>query len=91
MPNFKKDRSRFQMKGWSAFTKQTDPEKKLQPSEHKDTEITSGNKVESITDINDRIQFIEEDIFNQDGKMTPTQRTDLATLEQKLRELKTKK
>tara|TARA_B100000965_G_C19296386_1_gene628211 strand:+ start:265 stop:534 length:270 start_codon:yes stop_codon:yes gene_type:complete len=28
MPEFKKDRSKFTMSGWSAFTKKTDPPKK---------------------------------------------------------------
>ena len=64
--------------------------KKLLKSEHKDTEITGGNKNEEIVDIKDRIQFIEEDISNQDGKINPTQRADLATLDQKLRKLKNK-
>lgn len=81
----------FKMRGFSAFTKKTDPEKQLLKSEHKDTEITGGNLNEKIADIEDRISFIEEDIFNQDGKMTPTQRADLSKLEQKLRELKKKK
>ena len=60
----------------------------LLPSEHKDTKITGGNKSEKIIDLEDRIGFIEEDISNADGKMTPTQRADLAKLEQKLRKLK---
>ena len=64
--------------------------KKLLKSEHKDTQITGGNKNEEIVDIKDRIEFIEEDISNQDGKINPTQRADLATLDQKLRKLKNK-
>ena len=81
----------FKMRGFSPFTKKTDPEKQLLKSEHKDTEITGGNLNEKIADIKDRIQFIEEDITNNDGKMTPTQRTDLATLKQKLRRLEKKR
>ncbi len=81
----------FKMRGFSAFTKKTDPEKQLLESEHKDTEITGGNLQAKINDIEDRISFIEEDISNQDGKMTSTQRTNLATLDQKLRELKKRK
>ena len=81
----------FKMRGFSAFTKKTDPEKQLLESEHKDTEITGGSLREKIADIQDRISFIEEDISNQDGKMTPTQRTNLATLDQKLRKLKKRK
>tara|TARA_Y100001973_G_C5116454_1_gene290416 strand:+ start:697 stop:948 length:252 start_codon:yes stop_codon:yes gene_type:complete len=81
----------FKMRGFSAFTKKTDPEKQLLKSEHKDTEITGGGLNEKIADIEDRISFIEEDIFNKGGKMTPTQRTDLATLKQKLRRLKKKR
>ena len=71
-------------KGGFPFKKDKD----LLPSEHKDTEITGGSKLEEKIDIEDRISFIEEDIFNQDGKMTPTQRADLAKLDQKLRALK---
>tara|TARA_R110001583_G_scaffold57672_4_gene172496 strand:- start:7959 stop:8222 length:264 start_codon:yes stop_codon:yes gene_type:complete len=71
-----------------AQTKTYTKSKKLLKSEHKDTEITGGNKNEEIVDIKDRIQFIEEDISNQDGKINPTQRADLATLDQKLRKLK---
>ena len=77
------------MAGFSPFTKKSeDKTKELLKSEHEDTVITGGNKSEEKADIEDRIQFIEEDILNQDGKMTPTQRADLATLDQKLRKLK---
>jgi len=79
----------FKMTGFSPFTKKSkDETKELLKSEHEDTEITGGSKLEEEEDIKDRIQFIEEDITNNDGKMTPTQRADLATLDQKLRKLK---
>ena len=79
----------FKMKGFSPFSKNGDTDKLLK-SEHKDTEITGGNLREKIIDIEDRISFIEEDVFNNDGKTTPQQRADLATLNKKLRELKKK-
>jgi len=41
-----------------------------------------------IADIQDKIGFIEEDITNNNGKMTPTQRVDLANLKQKLRAIR---
>ena len=81
----------FKMRGFSPFTKNGDDTDKLLKSEHKGTVITGGNLREEITDIEDRISFIEEDIFNQDGKTTPQQRTDLAKLDQKLRALKKKR
>ena len=67
--------------------------KQVAPSYKKDkdgktVEITGGNKNEKISDLQDRIGFIEEDIFNADGKMTPTQRADLANLKQKLRAIR---
>ena len=88
----------FKMAGYSPFTKKPEPAlykkdetKELLESEHKDTKITGGSKLEEQNDIEQRMEFIEEDIFNQDGKMTPTQRADLATLDQKLRKLKNEK
>ena len=52
----------FKMKGWSPFTQKKDHPKKESPPEHKDLEVTRGNVNEGIADINDRIQFIQDDI-----------------------------
>ena len=89
----------FKMKGFpmmatSALKRHDNPptdHPPLQPSEHKDTEITRGKGYEDINDIESRIEFIQEDITNQDGKATKQQKKDLATLKAKLKELKAKK
>ena len=59
----------------------------LLPSEHKDTEITGGSNEEEIIDIKDRIEFIKEDIFNQDGEATNEQKYDIYLLNQELKKL----
>ena len=64
---------------------------KLLPSENPDTEITGGNIIEQINDLEDRIEFIKEDIFQQDGKATEQQKKDIATLQAMLKKLKAKK
>ena len=64
---------------------------KLLPSENPDTEITGGNIIEQINDLEDRIEFIKEDIFNQDGKATEQQKKDIATLQARLKKLRAKK
>ena len=59
---------------------------KLQPSENKDTALTGGkgqSLSEKIADYEDRIEFIQEDIFNTD-KTTPQQKNDLAKLKKEL-------
>ena len=85
----------FKMKGFSPFKQKTDTEDKTKTrleSEHEDTWINPSDDVnDRIDDIQERISFIETDIENNDGKTTPTQRVDLSTLDQKLRELKKKK
>tara|TARA_R110002167_G_scaffold362134_1_gene581055 strand:+ start:530 stop:928 length:399 start_codon:yes stop_codon:yes gene_type:complete len=63
---------------------------KLQPSENKDTSLTGGKGQpvsEKIADYEDRIEFINEDIYNQD-EATPQQEKDLAKLKQELTILK---
>ena len=64
---------------------------KLLPSENPDTEITGGNIIERINDLEDRIEFIKEDIFQQDGKATEQQKKDIATLQAMLKKLRAKK
>ena len=71
--------------------KQTEEQVQLQPSEHKDTEITGGSNTEVIIDLEDRISFIKEDISNQEGGATPKQNKDLATLKARLAKEKAKK
>ena len=54
----------FKMTGFSAFTRKTgnvDPTKKLLPTEHMDTDRDIPT---NRADINDRINFIKEDITN---------------------------
>ena len=85
---------RFPMMKTSALKRHDNPptdHPPLQPSEHKDTEITRGEGYEDINDIEDRIEFIKEDISNQDGKATEQQKEDLKLLNKKLKELKAKK
>ena len=82
----------FKMRGFSPFTKNGDDDTdKLLKSEHKGTEIIGGNLRDKINDLKDRIEFIQEDIFNQDGKATKQQKEDLKLLNKKLKELKAKK
>ena len=64
---------------------------KLLKSENPDTEITGGNIIEQINDLEDRIEFIKEDIFQQDGKATEQQKKDIATLQAMLKKLRAKK
>ena len=80
----------FKLNGWSAFTKQTrqgkasyEDEKikeELLPSENKDThKYKGGNIIEKLADVQDRIEFINEDISNN-PPATKQQRDDLAKL-----------
>ena len=64
---------------------------KLLKSENPDTEITGGNIIEQINDLEDRIEFIKEDIFQQDGKATEQQKKDIATFQARLKKLRAKK
>ena len=64
---------------------------KLLKSENPDAEITGGNIIEQINDLEDRIEFIKEDIFQQDGKATEQQKKDIATLQARLKKLRAKK
>ena len=82
----------------------------LQPSENPDTEITTGEKkgdnskdrkmfvlIEKLTDVEDRISFINEDANAQGKKKTDQQKKDIAKLKiaakkyrQQIKELKKK-
>ena len=58
-------------------------------TEHEDTWVYKGENIsEKITDLEDRIEFIKEDIFNQEGGATAKQKKDLAALKKRLAELK---
>ena len=62
---------------------------KLQKSEHEDTYVTEEkSKFNRITGLEDRISFIKEDIFNQDGKATEQQKKDIAKIKQEIAILK---
>jgi len=73
------------------YRKQFSGEKQLelQKSEMKGTHVTgSKNKAEKITGYEDRLGFIEEDIFNQDGKATEQQKKDIARLKQAISDIR---
>ena len=58
-------------------------------TEHEDTWVYKGENIsEKIIDLEDRIEFIKEDIFNQEGGATAKQKKDLAALKKRLAELK---
>ena len=60
-----------------------------QKSEMKGTYVTgSKNKAEKLTDYEDRLEFIKEDIFNQDGKATEQQKKDMARIKRAISELR---
>ena len=82
----------FKMAGFSAFTKQTRQgkisyeaekmETELLPSEMKGTYIYKGDDIrEKLHGVEDRIEFINEDISNN-PPATEQQRKDLANLHQ---------
>tara|TARA_R100000995_G_scaffold83938_1_gene61171 strand:- start:357 stop:653 length:297 start_codon:yes stop_codon:yes gene_type:complete len=91
----------FKMSGFSGFKKQTmqgkpsyenKKESKLLPSEMEGTFVVPDNDklIEQIDNIQDRIEFISEDISNSGDRATKQQREDLAALHQqhlKLRKL----
>ena len=61
------------------------PRGKKRKSEHDATWIYSGKDVgEIINDLEDRIEFINEDIWNQDGIATDKQKKDLNSLNKEL-------
>jgi len=83
------------MRGFSAFTKQTmqgkpsredDKNPKLLPSENPDTELTTKNDriQEQIVNLEQRIEFIGEDINSSGNRATKQQRDDLANLRKQL-------
>jgi hypothetical protein len=83
-----KEGSLFQMKGWSPLHQEGPVDKKNPPvgkGENPDTWVYEGGDMrERIIDLEDRIEFIKEDIFNQDGKATKAQEKQLKKLKQEL-------
>ena len=58
-------------------------------TEHKDTWVYKGeNFREKIVDLEDRIGFIKEDIFNQKGGATAKQNKDIKAMEKRIASLK---
>jgi len=78
----------FKMKGWSPLHQEGPVDKKNPPvgeGEHPDTWVYEGGDMrERIIDLEERISFIKEDIFNQDGKATKAQEKQLKKLKQEL-------
>jgi hypothetical protein len=61
-------------------------------SEHKDTWVYKGENInEKIIDLQDRIGFIKEDIFNQEGGATAKQNKDIAAMEKRIAALRAQK
>ena len=61
----------------------------LLPSENPDTHVYKGDDMgEKINDLEDRIEFIKEDIINQEDGATDQQKKDIATLQSRLSNLK---
>ena len=61
---------------------------KLLKSEMEGTEVTGGSKMEQINDLEDRIGFIKEDIFNQEGGATTKQKKDMAAMKKRIAKIK---
>ena len=58
-------------------------------TEHEDTWVYKGeNFSEKIGDLQDRIGFIKEDIFNQEGGATAKQNKDIKAMEKRISSLK---
>lgn len=78
----------FKMKDWSPLHQEGPVDKKNPPvgkGEHPDTWAYEGGDMrERIIDLEDRIEFIKEDISNQDGKATKAQEKQLKKLKQEL-------
>jgi len=64
---------------------------RLLPSENPDTDVYDGNLyIEKVNDLEDRISFIREDMFNESGDSVQ-QKKDIATLQKQLKKLKANK
>ena len=74
----------------SLKSKSATPQKnKLFKGEHPDTYIYEGDdKSEKIIDLEDRIGFLKEDAFNQDGKLNKDQQTAMDSLTTRLKKVR---
>ena len=83
----------YKMQGYGSkagLPKIKDENPPRQKGEHPDLEVTGGNKIERINDLEDRIQFLKDDIAEETG---PTQKKadmmdTLKMLKSKLKALK---
>ena len=67
----------------------TKQKNKLFKGENPDTYIYEGdNKQEKIIDLEDRIGFLKEDAFNQDGKLNKDQQAAMDSLTTRLKKLR---
>ena len=57
----KEGEGKYHYKKSEAYKRKTHPKKEA-PPEHKDLSVTKSNKIERINDIEDRIQFLRDDI-----------------------------
>ena len=92
---FKQDETTLSPEEIQALEKETTPENTggdknpgLLPSENPDTYVYQGDDIhEKINDLEDRIEFINEDVWNQDDVPTDQQTEDLEILNTELEEL----
>ena len=86
-----KTRAKVEKKIRDVFSSPATQKSKLLPSEHPDTYVYDGNlHIEKINDLEDRISFIREDMFNETGDSVQ-QKKDIATLQKQLKKLKANK
>ena len=63
---------------------------KLQPGENPDTYVYEGDNLqEKIIGLEDRIGFLKEDAFNQDGKLNKDQQAAMDSLTTRLKQFRT--
>ena len=63
---------------------------KLQPGENPDTYVYEGDNLqEKIISLEDRIGFLKEDAFNQDGKLNKDQQAAMDSLTTRLKQFRT--
>ena len=86
-----KTRAKVEKKIRDVFSSPAKQKSKLLPSEHPDTYVYDGNlHIEKVNDLEDRISFIREDMFNETGDSVQ-QKKDIATLQKQLKKLKANK
>jgi hypothetical protein len=86
-----KTRAKVEKKIRDVFSSPVPQKSKLLPSENPDTYVYDGNVYrEKVNDLEDRISFIREDMFNEAGDSIQ-QKKDIATLQKQLKKLKANK